>query len=63
MCYVFIPIATDMAKKILLGRRYDKPLYFFKVCWNDHLGGCFSLMYRHGVNTNILNLTFSRGEF
>ena len=22
-----IPIATDMAKKILLGRRYDEPLF------------------------------------
>ena len=31
-----IPIATDMAKEILFGRRYDKPP-FLKVRWNDHL--------------------------
>ena len=24
-----VPIVTDMAKKILLGRRYDKPLFIY----------------------------------
>ena len=63
MQYFFIPIATDMAEKILLGRRYEEPLHLFKVRWNDHLVSYFSLMYRYGVNTNILHLTFSRAEF
>ena len=32
MCYCplcVIPIATDMAKKILLSRRYDEPLFIY----------------------------------
>ena len=44
-CYVFIPVATDMAKKILLGRRYDEPLHLFKVRWNDDLVNYCFLMY------------------
>ena len=34
-----------------------------KVRWNDQLVTYFSLMYRYGINTNILHLTFSRTEF
>ena len=30
----------------------------FKVPWNDHLVNYFPLMYRYGINTNILHLTF-----
>ena len=56
MCYVFIQIATDMAKNILLVRTYDEPLHLFKVHWNDCLVSYFSLMYRYEVNTNILHL-------
>ena len=41
MRYFFIPIATDMAEKILLGRRYEEPLHLFKVRWNDHLVSYF----------------------
>ena len=37
-------------------------IYLFKVSWNDHLVNYFSLMYRYGINTNILHLTFSRAE-
>ena len=52
-------------KKILLERKYDKPLsiHLFKVRWNDHLVNYFPLMYRYGINKNILHLTFSRAEF
>ena len=56
-----VSIATDIAKKILLGRRYDEPLFIysrFKVPWSDHLVSYFSLMYRYGINENILHLTF-----
>ena len=38
-------------------------IHLFKVCWNDHLVNYFPLMYRYGINTNILHLTFSRAEF
>ena len=66
MCYCgmrcLIPIPTDMAKNILLGRRYDEP-HLFKVRWNDHLVSYFSLMYCYGINTNILHLTFSLAGF
>ena len=57
----------EFTKKILLDRRYHGPLsiqlYPTKVRWNDHLVNCFSLMYRYGINTNILHLMFSRAEF
>ena len=38
-------------------------IHLFKVGWNDHLVNYFPLMYRYGINTNILHLTFSRAEF
>ena len=38
-------------------------VHLFKVRWNDHLVGHFSLMYRYGINTNILHLTFSHAKF
>ena len=38
-------------------------IHLFKVRWNDHLVNYFPLMYRYGINTNILHLTFSRAEF
>ena len=54
-----------MTKKILLGRRYDKPLFIYSkfVGMAGHLVNYFSLMYRYGIDTNILHLTFSRAEF
>ena len=36
---------------------------FIQVRWNDHLVNYFPLMYRYGINTIILHLTFSRAEF
>ena len=38
-------------------------IHLFKVFWNDHLVNYFPLMYRYGITTNILYLTFSRAEF
>ena len=35
----------------------------YLVRWNDHLVSYFPLIYHYGINTNILLLTFSRGEF
>ena len=35
----------------------------FKIYWNDHLVSYFSLMYRYGINTNILHLLFSFADF
>ena len=35
----------------------------FKVRWNDHLVNYYPLMYRYGINTNLLHLDFSRAEF
>ena len=61
-----ISIATDIAKTILLFSRYDEPLFIysrFKVPWSDHLVSYFSLMYRYGINKNILHLTFFRAKF
>ena len=37
-------------------------IHLFKVRWNDYLVNYFLLMYRYGINKNILNLTFSRAE-
>ena len=34
-----------------------------KVRCNDCLGNHFPVMYRYGINENILYLTFSRAEF
>ena len=39
------------------------PFNLFKILWNDHLVNYFPLIYRYGINTNILHLTFSRAEF
>ena len=50
-----ISIATDLTKKILLGRRLDKTLFIIQVCWNDHLVTYFSLMYRYKISTNTLH--------
>ena len=61
LCLIFI--TTDTTKKILLGRRFDKPLFIIQVCWHDHLVSYFSLMYRYKISTNILHLTFFRVEF
>ena len=67
-----IPIATNMAKKILFGRRYlssfiktntRTSFYLLKIRWKDHLVSYFSLMYRYEINTIPLHLTFSRAEF
>ena len=38
-------------------------IHLFKVVWYDHLVNHFPLMYRYGINTNILHLTFSCAEF
>ena len=40
-----------LTKTILLDSKYD------------HLVNYFRLMYRYGINTNILHLIFSRAEF
>ena len=57
-------------RKILSTYLMDDPqeirrtsIHKFKVPWNDHLVNYFPLMYRYGINTNILHLTFSRAEF
>ena len=54
-----IPIATDIAKKILLGRRYDEP-HLFKVRWNEHFVSCFSLII---VMESIQYITFNNQQF
>ena len=33
-------------------------IFLFKVRWNEHLVSYFSPMYRYGINTNTLHLTF-----
>ena len=59
-----IPFAAAMVKKILLDRGYDEfRINLFKVRWNDRLVCYSSLVYRYGINTNILHLTLSRAEF
>ena len=59
-----IPFAAAMVKKILLDRGYDESrINLFKVRWNDRLVCYSSLVYRYGINTNILHLTLSRAEF
>ena len=42
---------------------WQASVHLFKVRWNEHLVSYFSLMYRYGINTIILHLTFSRAEF
>ena len=59
MCCL-IPIAIDMSKKILRGSRYDKPLFIYSRFVGMTI--YFPLMYRYGINTNILHLTFFRAE-
>ena len=39
------------------------PIHLFKVCWNDRLVSYFSLIYRYGINQNVIHSTFSRAEF
>ena len=59
-----IPFAAAVVKKILLDRGYDESrINLFKVRWNDRLVCYSSLVYRYGINTNILHLTLSRAEF
>ena len=36
---------------------------FIQDSFNDHLVNIFLLLYRYGINTNILHLTFSCVEF
>ena len=60
MSYSYIPIATDMVKKILLGRRYDEPLFIYLRLIG--IVSYFPLVYRHGISTNIFHLTFSRAD-
>ena len=38
-------------------------MHLFKVGWNDHSVNYFPLMYRCGINTNRVHLTFSRADF
>ena len=59
-----IPIETDMAKKNLLGRRYDELLFIYSRFVGLRVLECYiSLMYLHGIITNILHLTFAHAEF
>ena len=37
--------------------------HLFKVCCSDHWVNYFPLMYRYGINANILHLTFSPAKF
>ena len=53
-----------LTKKVLIDRKYEgTSIYLFKVRCNDHLVNYFPLIYRHGININILHLTISRAEF
>ena len=56
-------VLTARIKKILLDRRYNKPLFIYsRFVWNDHLVSCFSLRHCCGIDRNLLLLTFSRAE-
>ena len=38
-------------------------IHFLTVRWNNYLVNYISLIYRCGINRNLLLLTFSRAEF
>ena len=50
------------ARRCYLTGDMTKCYPFIQVRWNDHLEN-IPLMHRYGINTNILNLGFSRAEF
>ena len=49
---------SDSMRKVLIMK-----ILLDKVRCNDCLGNYFPVMYRYGINKNILYLTFSRAEF
>ena len=51
----FMRRTPRLIKKILLDKRYD---HLIKVRWNGHLVNYLPLIYRYGINMNILHLTF-----
>ena len=57
MCYCVMRYVLFLLQLIL-----QTSVHLFKVRWNDPSVSHFSLMYRYGINTNILHLTFSSAE-
>ena len=37
-------------------------IHLFKVRWNDRLVNYFPFIYRYGINTNMVHLTFPRAQ-